>query len=65
MSRLIRCDVCGKTKSVRHHYDEDYEFVLISVEANADDDHAELCGWDCLASWAMTKAMEKREADHA
>lgn len=59
--RLLQCDSCGKQeKCGRGHYDEGYTFV--HVDANEDSDHASLCSWDCLATWAMSKVMEKREA---
>lgn len=68
MTRLLQCDRCGKQtrepfrcvpldqrEEVRRSY---YEFVTLSVEANENSDHGDFCSWQCLAEWAMAKAME-------
>lgn len=60
--RLYQCNSCGK-QQVWDRSPEYWNFV--HVEANEDSDHADLCDWDCLAAWAMSKAMEKREINQS
>jgi hypothetical protein len=68
MTRLVKCDRCGK--EARDPYRgvpveergelmaRYYEFVHLNIEANEDADHGDFCSWQCLAEWAMSKAME-------
>jgi len=57
--RLIICDVCGTEERSRSHDYLGKDFTWIVVEANEDADHAQLCSWSCLASWAISMAVER------
>lgn len=72
MTRVVQCDRCGKQArdpyrcvpiderdEARKAY---YEFVELSVSANEDADNGDFCSWQCLAEWAMAKAMEVADA---
>jgi hypothetical protein len=54
--RFTVCDSCGK-KINGHSYLPDETWI--AVEANEDADHGQLCSWTCLATWAMTRAIER------
>lgn len=55
MSKLRRCDSCGK-ESPDNWRDVDIDFVWIDVEANEDADHFDACSWACVAEIALAKA---------
>ena len=58
MSRLIKCDQCGKISPAARSVflGDDYDYLLLTVEANDDADHAQFCGWLCLGAFAMDRA---------
>jgi hypothetical protein len=64
MSRLVKCDNCGKvTPADRNRFlGDDYSYVDLSIEANEDCDNAQFCSWLCLGTWAMEKAMGEVKA---
>lgn len=67
MSNIVKCDQCGKLvqssksgmdEEERQRYDDEYwDLIYVRVEANHDKDHADLCSWNCLAEWSMSKAL--------
>lgn len=58
MTRMLRCDGCSKTVTADRgdYYGADASYI--HVEASEDADAADLCSWTCLATWAMSKAMD-------
>ena len=60
--RIIVCDTCGKrVESRQHTYLGPDDDPYIVVEANWDADHGQFCSWQCLAEWAMSKAIEHKD----
>lgn len=56
MTRLRRCDACGKETQEKAYGASDPSFIWIDVEANADVDHFDACSWACVAEVALSKA---------
>lgn len=61
MSRLVKCDSCGKTKQIdtigwiSGEFSDDGE-EWVSVEG---EDEADFCSFVCLATWAVSKSADK------
>ena len=59
MTKLLRCDACGKETDSRMWASLANGWV--SVEANEDEDHFDACSWACVAEMALRKAARTME----
>ena len=64
MTKIMRCDACGKESAVALR-GLDPDFIWIDVEANEDIDHFDACSWACVAQMALAKAANAVAADRS
>jgi len=57
MTRLLKCDGCGKVEPGGNYLGPDWAWV--HTEANDDADHLDCCSWSCLAAVATRRAVTR------